>query len=229
LSNEAEIRLRPVEVEWVGKCARLSIGGELWSEVEWSEKHQKWCVQDAEGRCLAHHSPIYGEADDKEGAIALAEGMIRFGQLPSPEAARQLRKDRLRQQRERRARQPAQAAKRRLRDEATDLFRAQMEAEFKERSANDETPFYELIADVFDLADPELWKRNSFARLRDRLVLSLTKEVAGIEYDLRNIQARATKKQLARGAPYMAKREARLTRARQLLSLLHPDDDGSAP
>src|SRR5262245_51443940 len=30
----------------------LCINGQMWSEVEWSASRQRWCVQDAAGRCL---------------------------------------------------------------------------------------------------------------------------------------------------------------------------------
>ena len=30
----------------------LTVDGEMWGAVEWSEKHGVWCIEDAEGRCL---------------------------------------------------------------------------------------------------------------------------------------------------------------------------------
>jgi hypothetical protein len=88
-------RQQPVTVEWHGRCADLLIDGRLWSEVEWSEKRQAWCIQDAEGHCLRHVASIHATTQHKEEAIALAEAMIRDGRLPTPEQARErLQRDR---------------------------------------------------------------------------------------------------------------------------------------
>jgi hypothetical protein len=47
-------------------------------------------------------------------------------------------------------------------------------AELKTRWREDgEQPLYEMLNDVFDFTDPELWKSNSFAALRPRLVIHL--------------------------------------------------------
>jgi hypothetical protein len=70
----------------------LTINGELWSEVEWSHKRQRWCVQDAAGRCLTHVEHIVGQDKDPQAAIRLAKRMIVDGRMPSPqEALAQLR------------------------------------------------------------------------------------------------------------------------------------------
>jgi hypothetical protein len=43
-------RQHPIKLRWQGaETAHLCIDGELWSEVEWSDKRKAWCVQDAEG------------------------------------------------------------------------------------------------------------------------------------------------------------------------------------
>jgi hypothetical protein len=42
-----------------------------------------------------------------------------------------------------------------------------------ERQAEAEEPLYELVLDTLDLTNPELWKSNSFARVRDRLIIEL--------------------------------------------------------
>jgi hypothetical protein len=78
----------------------LSIGGRMWSEVEWSRSRQAWCIQDAAGHCLTHVEHIVGQDRDPQAAIRLAKRMIVDGRMPSPEeAARQLeersRRDRL--------------------------------------------------------------------------------------------------------------------------------------
>src|SRR5262245_52557537 len=70
----------------------LSIGGEVWAQVEWSPSREAWCIQDASGRCLAHCDAIHGEDIDAQTAVALARRMIVDGRMPTPEeAARQLR------------------------------------------------------------------------------------------------------------------------------------------
>jgi hypothetical protein len=80
-----EVRYRP------GPPAiyRLTIGGELWAAVEWSPSRQRWCVEDAAGRCLAHVEHIHAEDVDRETAIRLAKRMIRDGRIPTPEEAEQ--------------------------------------------------------------------------------------------------------------------------------------------
>jgi hypothetical protein len=65
----------------------LTIGGRLWSEVEWSRSRRAWCVQDAAGHCLTHVESIVGQDRDPQAAIALAKRMIIDGRMPSPEVA----------------------------------------------------------------------------------------------------------------------------------------------
>ena len=200
-------RERPIKIRWFGMIGTLLIDNESWGAVEWSEKRQAWCIEDAEGRCLSHHSHIRGADKDKAGAVALAEAMIRDGRMPSPEAARQARSERLKRDRERRERQPSEIRRRERREEKNRLFAAQMDAEQKDR---DESPLYEVIADAFDLADPELWRSNSFARLRCRLIISVRAAIANSEY--------------ARSRGWSDKEsEKRLARARDILDLLQPD------
>lgn len=57
----------------------LMIGGELWSEVEWSPSRQRWCIQDAAGHCLTHVEHIVGQDRDVQTAIRLAKRMIVDG------------------------------------------------------------------------------------------------------------------------------------------------------
>jgi hypothetical protein len=66
----------------------LIIGGEMWSEVEWSSSQQRWCIQDAAGQCLTHVESIVGEDKDPPKAIRLAKKMIVSGEMPTPEQAR---------------------------------------------------------------------------------------------------------------------------------------------
>ena len=73
----------------------LTIGGEMWSEVEWSRSRQRWCVQDAAGHCLTHTDHIVGQDKDVETALRLAKRMIVDGRMPAPEEAhRQLKQRR---------------------------------------------------------------------------------------------------------------------------------------
>jgi hypothetical protein len=67
---------------------RLTIDGELWSEVEWSPSRQMWCIQDAAGHCLTHVEHIVGQDRDVQTAIRLARRMIVDGRMPTPEEAR---------------------------------------------------------------------------------------------------------------------------------------------
>ena len=76
-----------IEVRHGGNSYRLTIGGQLWSEVEWSASRRAWCIQDAAGRCLTHVEHIHAQHIDAETAIRLAKKMIRDGRMPTPEEA----------------------------------------------------------------------------------------------------------------------------------------------
>jgi hypothetical protein len=56
--------------------------------VEWSEKRKQWCIEDCEGRCLAHAASIRGQAASKEAAVSVTEAMIRDGRMPTLQEAR---------------------------------------------------------------------------------------------------------------------------------------------
>jgi hypothetical protein len=47
-------RQLPITITWSGDGAigRISINAEYWAAVEWSERRQAWCIEDAEGRSL---------------------------------------------------------------------------------------------------------------------------------------------------------------------------------
>jgi hypothetical protein len=136
---------------------------------------------------------VHGAEPDKDAALALAEAMIRDGRMPDPETAKRNREasvatpwaiDR-KQRRERRARQPAEIRKReeKLRDQEQRLRLSSnaYEAEAEDRSA---IPLYEALADAFNFSDPDLWKSNSFAALKPRLVLHVRAVVARLESQL---------------------------------------------
>jgi hypothetical protein len=78
-----------IEVRRRGPAYLLTIGGQLWSEVEWSSSRRAWCVQDAAGHCLTHVEHIHAQDEDAEMAVRLAKRMIRDGRMPSPEDAEQ--------------------------------------------------------------------------------------------------------------------------------------------
>lgn len=118
--------------------------------------------------------------------------MIRDGRLPSPEQARQIARAGLRERREKRNQQPAQIRKReaaRARQEAlTAAYTAVWEAEQQDKA---QLPLLEAIAEAFDLTDPELWKSNSWAMMRPRLVIHQRMVVAALEKDLAFAASRA--------------------------------------
>ena len=208
MSSDDPRRRKPIKLRWDGMIGRFTIDGEDWGAIEWSDKRQAWCIEDAEGRCLSHYSHLHGENKDKAGAIALAEAMIRDGRLPSPEAARQAREERLRRDRERRAKQPSEIRRRQQREEKRRLFDAYLKADWEDQQAESTDPLYEIIADVIGLADPELWKSNSFARLRARLIVRLRAVIADLEH----------------GSNIWAGSKERLARAKEVLTLLNPDN-----
>ena len=77
----------------------LTIGGVMWSEVEWSPSRQRWCIQDAAGQCLTHVEHIVGQDRDVQTAIRLAKRMIVDGRMPTPEDAEQQLKEQERRDR----------------------------------------------------------------------------------------------------------------------------------
>ena len=91
-----------------------------------------------------------------------------------------------------------------------------MEADDRERERDwTEGPLYEAVVDAPDLADPDLWKSNSFARLRTRLITTIKAEIAELEYH----RARYGRVGNDSGT------EKRLARAREVLALLRPEDE----
>jgi hypothetical protein len=60
VSQSENTRQKPIAIEWHGdNIGRIKIDGELWAAVEWSEKHQRWCIEDAAGKCLTHPDCIH--------------------------------------------------------------------------------------------------------------------------------------------------------------------------
>ena len=200
-------RQKPVTLSWrSGEVCRLYIDDELWGAVEWSEKRQAWCIEDAQGRCLSHKSHVHGSAVAKNEAVALAQAMIADGRMPTPEQAKQTRKARLEARRDR----PAEITRRQQRQEADRLLQVLMDADFCEREA---APMWEVLDQALDLTDPELWKSNSFAVVRPRLVIALQAYIAKVEYE-------AAAHEAGRGRWRRPVDEPRLARAKQLLAVL---------
>jgi hypothetical protein len=200
-------RQRPITLRWVGMIGHLYIDDELWSEVEWSDKRKAWCVQDAEGRCLSHKSHIHGQDAAKDAAIALAEAMVRDGRMPAPEQAKKARAERLSSQRAKRANTPSEKRRKAEREESDRLYRAHRDAD---RADEEAPPLHEVLAEAFDLSDPELWRSNSFAMLRPRLIVNVKRTIAELEYQQHSYRWRRNDEELVR----------RLGKARELQALL---------
>ena len=227
-------RQAALTIDWqdAARTGRISINGEYWAAVEWSEKRQAWCIEDAEGRCLTHKASICGEATSKEAAVALAREMILDGRMPSPQQAR-IEHRRLRQERkEKRERQPAQIAKRQAQKQASKLLSDMYSSESADKCA---PPLVEELGDAFDFSDPDLWKSNSWAMIRPRLILHQRAVVARLEYELCNaiggkrpFVMYATKEQRlsvmdrrrSEGERIISQLQARLDKAREVLSAL---------
>jgi hypothetical protein len=84
-----------------------------------------------------------------------------------------------------------------------------------ERKNKKATPFYEIFAEAFDLADPDLWKSNSFAMVRPRLLLEVQAVIARLEYELHEGRTKKYRRWLRD-----PEAESKLRRAREILALL---------
>jgi hypothetical protein len=193
------------------RIGTLLVAGETWGAVEWSEKRGMWCIEDVEGQCLRHASSIHGKVAAKEEAVALAEQMVRDGTLPTPEEASRLRCEAAQREREQRAKRPSEIRRKQERAERDRLSHAAFDAEWRDRRA---TPLYEIFAEAFDLADPDLWKSNSFAMVRPRLLIEVQAAVARFESDTHRYRTTTDYE------PYLKEAESKLARAREILALL---------
>jgi hypothetical protein len=128
--------------------------------------------------------------------------MIADGRMPTPEQAKQARRARL----EARRAQPAEITRRQQRQEADRLLHVHRDADFCEREA---APMWEVLDQALNLTDPELWKSNSFAVVRPRLVIALQAYIAKVECEA-----------AGRGRWRQPVDEPRLARAKQLLAVL---------
>ena len=190
-------RHQSIAITWVrnGEVGHLTIGGEHWASVEWSEKRQQWCIEDVEGRCLTHAASIRGSAASKDEAVALAEAMIRDGRMPDPETARAEASERRRAARKKRDKRPSEQKRKAAREAEREASRLKWETEANERNAQ---PLYETLDESFDLGDPELWKSNSFASLKPRLIVHVDAALADLTWRAAYENRRETEAKLDR-------------------------------
>lgn len=246
-----DARRREIAIAWGDKSdghliGRLTINGELWASVEWSSKYKRWCIEDAEGRCLTHLDNIHAAEPTKDAAVALAKAMIVDGRMPDPETAKSNsdlgiatpwaieRKAQAKREREQRAKRPATLKRKAEDQQRRELLSASFDAEFADEEAQ---PLFEALADAFDLTDPDIWKSNSFAMLRPRLALHVRAIVASLELELVDEIRRgatppfsmwASKEQRKAALAYrkekaahnVPKIEAKLARAREILGCI---------
>ena len=90
------------------------------------------------------------------------------------------------------------------------LWKAHLDADDREQ---DEPPLYGFVVDAIDLTGPELWKSNSFAALRARLIIAIEQDVAALEWDIGH---RFTRYKVEPDA----EETQRLARAREILRIL---------
>jgi hypothetical protein len=245
--SDDERRQLPVEINWLpdGSAGRLYIRGEYWGAIEWSEPRQAWCIEDAQGKCLAHAASIRGQAASKETAIALAREMIHDGRMPDPQQAFVEHRQRQREQREKRAQQPAQIAKRQARGLARKRESELMDAAYKAEFADERAPpIVEELGEAFDFTDPDLWKSNSWAMIRPRLALHQRAVVARLEYKLcseiertgtqpfamyasKEERRTAMERRRSAGEREISRLQARLDKAREVLSALEGPNERS--
>ena len=215
-----DARHRPIKIEWTGDglIGRLTIGGEQWGAVEWTEKRQRWCIEDSEGRCLTHAASIRGMAESKQEAVALGRSHGSRWPNADPKTARAEHEERRRVAREKREQRPSEIRRREERKEQLRRYGDAAWEEWKARTAEDKAPpLYETLAEAFDFADPELWKSNSFAALRPRLVLHVRHAIAKFEQELAYAAGARRWKPTPSETSAL---EAKLARAREILSQL---------
>jgi hypothetical protein len=237
--KEAQIKSRqydrgsPIKHKWSGDqlTGQLLIENVVWAYVEWSEKRQEWCIEDSLGRGLKHAGDLRGTADSRHAAIELAVQMIRDGRLPTPLGALERRDA----ERERRRQRPSEIRRRQEQQERRErsgkLSHARWDADWQERK---QPPLYEALAEAFDFGDPDLWRSNSFASLRPRLVIWMQSVVAQLECDVESairppsgwrgrVSAATRAAKNAHQRQELQKAEAKLARAREILGWLEDE------
>ncbi len=239
-----------IAISWggdgVGLIGSVKLDGVTFARVEWSEKRGQWCIEDAAGQCLRHTASIKGQAAAKEEAVALAIAMVRDGRMPDPDTAHAEHRARAKAAKEKKAKQPAEIAKRAAKKALDDASTKSLHVEWEAKEADKEAgPLYEALASAFDFADPALWQSNSFAMLRPRLVIHLRAVVAKLEQKLAYERRRSPnpftmyatsaedRKELAAGrkaeiAGAIGAIEGPLARAREIMALLVSTERGEA-
>jgi hypothetical protein len=217
-TSEAYRRVKPIKITWSADGARIGriyVGSEYWGAVEWSRKRKAWCIEDAVGACLAHAEHIRGNAKTKELAVELAETMIRDGRMPSPEEAK-------RQFQERHAARPPSPPP--LSPEEQEQRKAEVDHSIErwqnEQAERKATPLWEEMHDIFDFGDPDLWRSNSFAVLRPRLIIHIKAVVAKCEQDCELWGKRRRRMSEDWRRRHLTDAEAKLNRAREVLAAL---------
>lgn len=94
------------DIKVTGNATRyiLSIDGEMWAEIDWSEGRRAWCIQNCCGFCLEHIENMLATIPNDgsippdgithvdqlkpTSAIEKAKRMIRDGTMTSPEDAK---------------------------------------------------------------------------------------------------------------------------------------------
>jgi hypothetical protein len=236
MTDAAEDPRRTAEIEIVrephgdSQTVYLRIGKELWVEIEYSPERLAWCIQDSQGQCLRHQESIRGTAEDLEVAIDVGRSMIRDGSMPAPEEAEYEHKQR------QKARRKANSAKREatplgqerkaLRDEQSAIWNEEYELGVN-RPYESRLPLLESFFDALDFGDPDLWKSNSLAIFREKLVAEVVGEMLRLRKDLNYQRQRL----VYQGKPAKARFEAhqappiqsKIDRAAQMLAALDPD------
>ena len=151
--------------------------------------------------------------------------MIADGRMPTPEEARAQRQAAVAKRKaahDKPANVRARQKRKEQQERSQELWLRSSRAKFRD---DEETPLWECIADTFDFSDPNLWRSNSFASLRPRLVVWMQAIVTKLEHDLDRTAKRhhpwrgepepatAPKQRVAAMAP-------KLARAREILALL---------
>jgi hypothetical protein len=228
-ASEAVQRKSPLKLTWSkdgARIGRITIYGTFWGAVEWSEKRQVWCIEDAEGKCLQHAESIHGQAPTKDEAVLLAREMILDGRMPSPEQAKAEYETRRRGRYEAKQQTPSAIAARQAKKESERLMSLRWQAERKETKAQ---RLWEAMHDIFDFTDPDLWKSNSFAVLHPRLIINARATIAALEQKRCDLELQPRRLSAAQWREWksspqwreqIAHLEARIARAREVLAAM---------
>ena len=240
------MRQGKIAIKWSATgIGSVSLDGVVFARVEWSERRQKFCIEDSEGQCLTHVGSIKGMAISRDEAVALAFAMIRDGRMPDPKTARaehrereKLREERLRAAQEKRRQQPAEIQRReakaeqlrRWSDAATKAWRLEEEEDAA-------TPLYEALANAFNSPTPNFgratllprsgrgWRFTSAASSRGLRKILLPKSAPVPAVFVQCADGAAAGGSSPQGGRYGRgdrQDRAKLSRAREILAILAP-------